>query len=132
VLDNLHFQFFLNVWHYQFSLNVWHYQFSLNVCALFSTKKKWFCIDCHISSDPKHLVLKMVEQYIGQTQGHNQDVLPFNDSEKCCSGGLYITQLRDYMLCQDECGKWARRAMVSDQALVYVEKHKLKYTLRTR
>ena len=58
--------------------------------------------------------------------GDNLDILPFNDSGTCSSGGLYVTQLKDYHRYYNDYGKFARRVRVSDTALIYVEQDKLK------
>jgi IMP cyclohydrolase len=58
--------------------------------------------------------------------GDNLDILPFNDSGECESGGLYVTQLKDYYLYHHGYGKYARRVRISDTALIYVEQNKLK------
>jgi IMP cyclohydrolase len=60
------------------------------------------------------------------TDGDNFDILPFNDSGECSSGGLYITQLKDYIMYYSDYGKYARRVRISDTTLVYVEHNKLK------
>jgi hypothetical protein len=58
--------------------------------------------------------------------GNNLDILPFNGTYDCSSGGLYITRLEDYHLYYDQYGEYARRVRISDTALVYVEKNKFK------
>jgi len=58
--------------------------------------------------------------------GDNLDILPFNGSGKCSSGGLYVTQLKEYHRYYNDYGKFARRVRISDTALIYVEQKKLK------
>jgi IMP cyclohydrolase len=58
--------------------------------------------------------------------GYNLDILPFNGTGDCSSGGLYITRLEDYSLYYDRYGGYARRVRILDTSLVYVEKNKFK------
>lgn len=58
--------------------------------------------------------------------GDNLDILPFNDTGKCCRGGLYVTTLEKFPLYWKKYGSYARRVRISPQALVYVERNKFK------
>jgi len=58
--------------------------------------------------------------------GDNLDILPFNDSGECSPGGIYITELKNYYIYCNHYGNICRRVRVTDTALVYVEKDKLK------
>jgi hypothetical protein len=58
--------------------------------------------------------------------GRNQDIRPFNNSGHCCSGGLYVTTLENYIHYYLTYGNYARRVRIDPGAKVYVEANKLK------
>ena len=58
--------------------------------------------------------------------GINLDILPFNNSDECSAGGIYVTELRHYCDYYYEYSDYARRVRIPPNALVYIEKGKLK------
>src|SRR5271156_5210077 len=58
--------------------------------------------------------------------GLNEDVLSFNPSNECSSGGIYITTLDNYDHFYDGYGNYAREVIIPDDARVYIEEDKMK------
>ena len=58
--------------------------------------------------------------------GENEDIIPFNNTGSCSQGGIYVTTLDNLCEFYSDFGNYARQVFIADDALVYVEKNKIK------
>ena len=58
--------------------------------------------------------------------GRNQDIIPFIDSGECEKGGIYVTTIMHFNDYYRVFGNYARRVKIDSDALIHIERNKLK------